>query len=43
MVLIVKKESNQSNKFELDSRHLEYERHNRIGGLLSLVPFEKRA
>ena len=39
MVFTVKNENNQWSKFELDSRHLEYECNNRVGDLLSLLPF----
>ena len=43
VVLTVKNENNQWNKSELDSRYLEYECNNRIGDLMSLLPFGKRS
>ena len=43
VVLTVKNENNQWNKSELDSRYLEYECNNRIGDLLSLLPFCKKS
>ena len=42
VVFTVKNEKNQWSKSELDSRYLEYECNNRIGDLLSLLPFCKK-
>ena len=41
-MLTVKNENNKRSKSELDSRYLEYECNNRIGDLLSLLPFCKK-